>query len=342
MAGRLEGVEIFATGTHNGMSFGEKDLHEMVESFTTLTQKEGYRPILKLGHEDTQKYFGQKKGAPNLGVVDKIWVEAGKIKANFENVPDAVVDMIRNGRYNAVSIEMFPRLNAEGVTFSNVLTAVALLGAELPAVKGLKDLAASLFDEFDDERVTLTFGEVAMPATYSKEQLDEIVAAAVAKASDELKAEFEAKVTELEGEVASAKEAKETAEDALRTFEADAAHKEAEMLVDAAIKEGKLLPKQKDMAMAFAMNPATVKFGDDEKSSSVAFKEFIDSLPTQVNFDEQGASESKKKIAASAAEEVDIRARKFADEKKISYMEARTLVLDEDSELKQRYFEMED
>lgn len=342
MAGRLEGVEIFATGTHNGMSFGEKDLHQMVESFTTLTQKEGYRPVLKLGHEDTQKYFGQRKGAPNLGIVDKIWVEAGKIKANFENVPDAVVDMIRNGRYNAVSIEMFPKLNAEGVTFSNVLTAVALLGAELPAVKGLKDLAASLFDEFEDERITLTFGEVAMPATYSKEQLDEIVAAAVAKASDELKSEFEAKVTELEGEVASAKEAKETAEDALRTFEDEARTREAEMLIENAIKEGKLLPKQKDMAMAFAMLSAPVKFGDEEKSSSVAFKEFLDSLPAQVDFDEQGASESKKKIAASAAEEVDIRARKFADEKSISYMEARKLVLDEDSELKQRYFEMED
>lgn len=338
----MEAVEIFAIGEHNGMKFNESDLASMVESFNTLTQKEGYRPVLKLGHEDTQKYFGQRKGAPNLGVVEKIWHDGKKIFANFANVPDAVVDMIRNGRYNAVSIEMFPKLQAEGVTFSNVLTAVALLGAELPAVKGLKDLAASLFDEFEDERITLTFGEVAMPATYSKEQLDEIVAAAVAKASDELKVEFEAKVTELEGEVASAKEAKETAETALREFEADAAYKEAEMLVDAAIKEGKLLPKQKDMAMAFAMQPATLKFGDEEKSSSVAFKEFLDSLPAQVNFEEQGASESKKKIAASAAEEVDLRARKFADEKKISYMEARKLVLDEDSDLKQRYFEMED
>ena len=342
MAGRLEGVEIFATGTHNGMSFAEKDLHEMVESFTTLTQKEGYRPVLKLGHEDTQKYFGQKKGAPNLGIVDKIWVEAGKIKANFENVPDAVVDMIRNGRYNAVSIEMFPKLTAEGMTFSNVLTAVALLGAELPAVKGLKDLAASLFDEYDDERVILTFGEVAMPATYSKEQLDEIVSAAVAKASDELKAEFEAKVTELEGKVTAAEEAKATAEDALRTFEADARTREAELMVETAIKEGKLLPKQKDMAMAFAMAPATLKFGDEEKTSSVAFKEFIDSLPAQVDFSEHGASTSEKKIAASAAEEVDLRARKFEQEEKISYLDARRKVLDADPDLKQRYFEMED
>lgn len=342
MAGRLEGVEIFATGTHNGMKFNETDLAEMVSSFNTLTQKEGYRPVLKLGHEDTQKYFGQKKGAPNLGIVQKIWHDGKKIFANFENVPDAVVDMIRSGRYNAVSIEMFPKLQAEGVTFSNVLTAVALLGAELPAVKGLKDLAASLFDEFDDERITLTFGEVAMPATYSKEQLDEIVAAAVAKASDELKAEFEAKVTELEGEVASAKEAKETAEDALRTFEADAATREAELLIDAAIKEGKLLPKQKEMAMAFAMQPTTLKFGEEEKSSSVAFKEFLDSLPAQVNFDEQGASESQKKIAATAAEEVDLRARKFAEEKSVSYMEARSKILADDPDLKQRYFEMED
>jgi hypothetical protein len=181
-----------------------------------------------------------------------------------------------------------------------------------------------------------------MPATYSKEQLDEIVAAAVAKASEELKVEFDAKVTELEGEVAAAKEAKDTAEDALRTFEDELRTKEAEMLIDAAVKEGKLLPKQKDMAMAFAMASAPVKFGDTEQSLSSVFKEFVDSLPVQVDFDEQGASESNKKITASAAEEVDLRARKFADEKKVSYMEARQQVLAEDGDLKQRYFEMED
>ena len=90
------------------------------------------------------------------------------------------------------------------------------------------------------------------------------------------------------------------------------------------------------------MTPATLKFGDEEKSSAVAFKEFLETLPVQVNFDEQGSSESKKKIAASAAEEVDHLARKFMDEKKISYMEARKLVLDGDAELKQRYFELED
>lgn len=351
MAQRIEGVEIFATGRHRGseiVQISENDLNEMVASFNALGHEQGFKPVLKLGHEDVQKFFGQRKGAPNLGFVEKVWKEGNKLLANFANVPDAVVDLIRQGRYNAVSIEMFPKTQVEGKTFSNVLTAVALLGAELPAVKGLKDLAATLFTEEPETpdfqgNVETLMGEDEM-ATFTQEQLDTFVEAAVAKAKDEVRAEFDAKVAELEGKVTEADKAKETAENALREFEDTTRKNEAEAMVDNAIEEGKLLPKQKDEALAFALTlNGTVKFGDTEKSAVDVFKTFIEGLPKKIDLDEHGSSESEKETPSNASEEVDFRARKFmSDDKDLSYIDARRKVLDDNPKLKQRYFEMED
>jgi hypothetical protein len=155
MAQRIDGVEIFATGKHRGsevVTITENDLAEMVNSFNELTTSiEGFQPVVKLGHDEAQAFFGQRKGAPNLGFIEKIWVEGSKVLANFTNVPDALVDLIKMRRFNSVSIEMFPKTVFNGREFKNVLTAVALLGAELPAVKGLKELAATLFTEEADE-----------------------------------------------------------------------------------------------------------------------------------------------------------------------------------------------
>ena len=355
MAQTITGVEIFAVGKHRGsetVNITEHDLDQMVASFSAIGDADGFKPVLKLGHDDAQKFFGQRKGAPNLGFVERIRKEGSKIIADFANVPDALVDLIRPRRYNAVSIEMFPKTEVNGVAFSNVLTAVALLGAELPAVKGLKELAATLFTEepdgpdFTGNALELNTSEEEDMATYSQEQLDQLVEAAVAKAKDEVRTEFADQVATLTTERDDAAKAKDTAENALRQFEDDTRKRDAETMVNDAIKAGKLTPAQKDEALAFALSlSGTIKFGDEEKSSADVFKSFIEALPKKVDFDEHGAAEDQegKKHDASASEEVDTKAKKLMSEKGIeTYAEARKIVLDENPTLKQRYFEMED
>jgi hypothetical protein len=353
MAKRIQKVEIFATGKHFGsetVEMTEDDLTEMVNSFNALGDKEGFRPVLKLGHEDAQKFFGQRKGAPNLGFVEKIWKEGGKILADFANVPDALVDLIGQRRYNAVSIEMFPKTEVGGSTFTNVLTAVALLGAELPAVKGLKELAATLFTEEPEKTPDFTGSTLKLETSekdhmFTQEQVDALVSAAVAKAEDVVKAEFEAKVAEADAKVADAEKKAETAETALRTYEDDTRKKDAETMVDDAIKAGKLTPAQKDEALAFALNlGGMIKFGDTEKSAADVFKSFLDNLPAKVDLDEHGAGgENDETKPANAGEEIDQRAKKLLAEKKAeTYADARTMVLNENPKLKQRYFEMGD
>lgn len=351
MAKNIDGVEIFATGRHRGseiVNITTDDLAHMVNSFNELTTSiEGFRPVLKLGHDDVQKFFGAHKGAPNLGFIEKIWVEGSKLLANFTNVPDALVDLIKMRRFNSVSIEMFPKTVFNGKEFKNVLVAVALLGAELPAVKGLKELAATLFTEeadpvFEGDKIELK--EDDMPVTFTQEQHDALVLKAVSEAKAEVKGEFEGVVSTLTTERDEAATGRKTAETALREFEDSTRKQEAATMVDKAITEGKLLPKQKDAALAFALNlTGTIKFGDKETSASKMFSEFLDTMPVKINLGENGKGGDGEKVTfENPSEEVDVKARSaMKKDEKLDYAGARTLVLSEDEELKLRYFEME-
>ena len=356
MAQDIEAVEIFATGKHFGSRVTNitlDDLQEMVNSFNELTTSiEGFRPVLKLGHEEAQAFFGQNKGLPNLGFIDKIWVEGQKILANFTNVPDALVDLIKMRRFNSVSIEMFPKTVFNGREFKNVLVAVALLGAELPAVKGLKELAATLFTEmpddpdFEGDKIELKETEDMTVVTYTQEQHDALVAQAVAAATATVKTEFEGVVATLTTKVETAETAKGTAETALREFEDATRKANAATMVDKAIEDGKLLPKQKDSALAFALSlSGTIKFGDTEKSAAEVFESFLSEMPKKIDLSEKGKGGSDDETGEfnTAAEEVHAKATALVkkSEGKLDYRDARTEVLT-DEDLKLRYFEMEE
>ena len=62
MAQNIDAVEIFSTGKHRGsevVDITTDDLATMVNSFNELTTSiEGFRPVLKLGHEEAQAFFG--------------------------------------------------------------------------------------------------------------------------------------------------------------------------------------------------------------------------------------------------------------------------------------------
>lgn len=348
MAKSLKRVEIFATGRWKGnkeITVTSADLDDMVASFNDLSSKvSGYKPFLKLGHTEQQKYFGQKTGAPNLGFIERIWREGEKILADFGNVPDELLALIEQRRYNTVSIEMYPSIEHEGKTFKNVLTAVALLGAELPAVKGLKELAESLFAE--DPLVfgsgVLTFQQETQ-ALFTQEQVDALVAAAVAKAektaADAAAATFAAERTGLEAQVTKLTDERNAAQKALFDFEQATTKAEITAVVDGAIKDGKIAPKDKAdyIAMGESMLGATkVKLASGEVSGLDAFKAMVGKLGKVVTLGEQGSTSAEQ--AADAGAEVDKRARALmSKDTKLNYADARRVVLSEDKELAERY-----
>lgn len=132
----LRGAEIFSVGKWNGMEFSEDDIDAIVESFNTLALNG--RVPLKLGHNDEQS---MTDGQPALGWVSKVWREGEKIMADFTSVPTVIYEAIKNKLYNFVSVELLQDAEQDGSRYPWVLSAVALLGADRPAVSNLQELS---------------------------------------------------------------------------------------------------------------------------------------------------------------------------------------------------------
>jgi len=139
-ANRIDGVEIFAPGTHNGDKYAEQDVDELIASFGKLD----YRPALKQGH------VKDETGLTALGWVENLRKQGGKLIADFVDIPDAVYAAIKDRRLDRVSAEIFWNFKRGGETYRRALKAVALLGAEIPAVAGLRPLHEHFSDASAD------------------------------------------------------------------------------------------------------------------------------------------------------------------------------------------------
>jgi hypothetical protein len=135
-------AEIFSVGRWNGESFSRAHLEEIVRNFETL--KHRLKPPLKFGHDEGQTLLGQRDGDPALGWVERLRVEGDKLLATFSGVPALVYQAIRAGRYRRVSAELYFNVRRGRRRLGRALKAVALLGADLPAVTNLADLGAYL------------------------------------------------------------------------------------------------------------------------------------------------------------------------------------------------------
>jgi len=141
----ISGVEVFSTGIWNKDPYTISDLHDMVDAFESL--KGGFRPFLKLGHDENQS-FANESGFPAIGWVDRVYVSGQKLMADFTHIPKAIFDLIKTKAYRKVSCEIYWDLDANGQKFNRVLSAVALLGAENPAVMNLADILGQYNLEF--------------------------------------------------------------------------------------------------------------------------------------------------------------------------------------------------
>jgi hypothetical protein len=132
----IQGANIFKAGTWNSQTFTEDDLDKIVRAFDE-TGSAGRVP-LKFGHSDTDQPF--REGLPALGWVTKLWRAGKDLMADFSHIPAEVYAAISNGLFRFTSIELLKNATKDGKKFPFVLDAVALLGAEPPAVDGLADL----------------------------------------------------------------------------------------------------------------------------------------------------------------------------------------------------------
>jgi hypothetical protein len=143
----VTGVKIFAAGTWTDsagveMTWSNEELDKMVEAFTA-----GVPAIvpLKCGHtsDDFNRRVAEALDVPQevitgdhgqgqikLGGMISLERKGSLLIAAFDKVPDGIANLIEGGQYATVSVEIEDTVG----DFGPVITGVALLGAEEPAV----------------------------------------------------------------------------------------------------------------------------------------------------------------------------------------------------------------
>ncbi len=154
----LKAEEVFSAGKYNGDEYSEADLDAMVSAYQEL--KGRLDPPLKLGHNDKQpdaKEFERDDGKPAMGWVENLRRVGKKLLADFVQVPQQVVDWVKEGRYKKKSAEIYWGFKDGDKTYRRVLKAVALLGADIPANR---DIAPLQYDEAGHEYHVAEYAEL--------------------------------------------------------------------------------------------------------------------------------------------------------------------------------------
>lgn len=252
----IQGAELFAVGKWNEIEFTEADLDAMVESFQALAL--AGRVPLKLGHNQEQPFTD---GQPALGWVSRVWRDGKKLFGDFTAMPRVVYDAVKQGIYKFVSVELLRESEYDGSKYPWVLSAVALLGADIPAVSGLKDLQTLAMSRRAALRsgVALTFTRDVSTSGGRKTMADEKDTPDLAKVMEQVNA-LSAQVATFTTENATLKadnerlkkEAKDR-EDALRKEKITAHRAAIGAKFDDAIKQKIIIPSVRHL---FEKNPA--------------------------------------------------------------------------------------
>jgi cation transport regulator len=315
-------AEIFSVGTWNGDKYTEADLQAMVDAFPKLSDE--VKPPVKMGHSNKLA-----DGDPALGWVKGLRLNGDKLVAKLSDVPDILFKAIKQGLYKRVSSEIYWNYKKAGETFKRVLSGVALLGADIPAVKNLADLKAYLTQSASDDGL---FEQVVVFAETQAE---------IIKGEPD---NMEAEVKELTEKLAAESEARKKSDEEAKTYreKAEAMEKEASDKLKATsvdevkafceeqVKAGKLLPTIRDDIV----KGLEVEAGHcySEKGGAMiefeVFKKYVETVDTLLNTDEEGRNNDKdKKEYASAGEQVDALVKEITKEGKVNYSDALQSVL---------------
>ena len=162
-------IEIFAKGIWNDSRFTESDIDKLVED--TNASIHLLHPPLKLGHDGKQKLV-KDSGMPSIGWIASVSKHGDKILAHVKGIPEQIHSLLGKA-YRRVSVELFRDWrNPENGKLMSVIKGLALLGADLPAVTTLKDVAALYGEKFSNSS-TVDECEIVifeMEASVAKEQ----------------------------------------------------------------------------------------------------------------------------------------------------------------------------
>lgn len=306
-------IEIFKTGRHTAESgltleYTEADLRAAVEAYDPALSQ---APLV-VGHPKTD--------APAYGWVKSLRLDGGVLFAEPDQVDVQFAEIVNAGRYKRISSTFYlPTAPGNPKPGSLYLKHVGFLGAQAPAVKGLKAVS---FSEQEEGVVTFADGDDSglwrrlrdwFISKFGLDEADQVLpdwavgsieAAAIQSLPDTPTPAYaepkeEPSVTIPTQQELDAKAAElERREKALKDQETAARHGQNVSFAEGLVTKGKLLPVHKDGLVAFMDGIApegVVSFGEGTARTSQPtldwFKRFLDELPKAVEFGEVGGGE---------------------------------------------------
>lgn len=294
----MRNVELFRTGVaylgaKKQRTFTTDDVLDFIEAFVVL----GWQPPLKIGHNGEQPLLD---GLPAIGrvvalraadVVDQQGQKHLGLFSDWEKVPEVLHAAIKDGALYQRSIEFWEGLTApDGKTrLPMVLKAVSLLGADLPAVRGMPPIDVApprVAASVDSESVTTPLESKSPMTTPPNPGAGTQVTLSAQ--------EYEALKTS-QAEAASLKAEQKALKDRLNRVEIDRRVEGATNVAARLRTEGKISPAQEALAIellkslddekADAITLSTVdenkKPREEKLSARQAFVRFVESMPKQ-------------------------------------------------------------
>jgi hypothetical protein len=362
-------LQIFRKGKHTSTSgaqieFSDADLLAAVANYDPKVHE---APIT-IGHPKDNK--------PAFGWIGSLAFADPHVEAEAVQVAPEFAELVSQGRFKKISASWYtpdsPHNPKPGAYY---LRHVAFLGAQPPAVKGLRDVnfadGEGGYVEFADwsamniARVFLglytflaeKFGKDVADKVIPSWALEDAFISAAQKPSpnnpsfseqkqmtpEEIKAKEEAlaaREKKLQGDEAAFAERNTKLSDQERATR----RKTHVEFIDGAIKDGKILPKDKDGLVAFmdALADGVVEFGEGDKATKKPqadfLRDFIGALPKQVEFRERGGAPAAADVdVASFGENVDAdrleihrQAVALAKEKGIPYRDAASQLINQE------------
>jgi hypothetical protein len=285
-------------------------------------------------HEAPHTVGHPKHNAPAYGWVKRLAVQGGVLTiAENHQVEPQFAELVASGRVKKRSISFYhpkdPVNPKPGIWYPRH---VAWLGAQPPAVKGLKDVS---FSE-GDAQGAVCFSE-PVTTTQEPDDMSKELQEQLAKAQAELAAANEATAA-AKAEADAANKAKADAEAKTASFAEKAkADRRAGFVsfAETQVQGGRLLPKDKDMAVATLealADAQPVEFSEGSTTTKVSpaqwLQDLIANAKPAVSFGEfaggkaPGAGQAKGKSDA----EIDLAAQSYMRQHKVNYSEALTAV----------------
>jgi len=356
----LKDVEVFATGKWNGHEITDQDLDDIVNNTNEIIDK--LKPMVKLGHDDKQRLL-QNTGLPAGGWITKLKKVGNKILVNIKEVPKVLYQLVKNGAYKRISSEILNDYTEPSTKkqYKKVLSAIAFLGGDLPAVTNLLDIAALfdsnkeaniiIYEKVEDNKNNKKRKEIfIMPSgikvtevegkkfvaveDYEKLETDKEIVDQEKKVAEEYKAKFEAEQ----------KKAKEK-DDELAKIVAEKRSTEIKTFIESNCSESTMhfLPKQKEVLMALMESTSDekkIKFTEDKKETELSQRELLGKfIELQPNFSDSifaelsKGEEEKEGDNKLSPEEKKIQ-KYMAEHKEVSYRDAVLATLDSTEEEK--------